>query len=86
MRSPAWPKWKEAMEEEHAALEVHRTWCLEKPPPGTNVIGCRWVFIVKCDANGAPIRYRARLVTQGFSHTAHRHKFYSPENSLKFIV
>ena len=40
MRSPAWPQWKEVMEEEHAALEAHQTWCLEKLPPGVNIVGC----------------------------------------------
>ena len=67
MRSPAWPKWKEAMEEEHTALAAHRTWKLEKPPPGANIVGCRWVFRLKQDASGAIVRYRARLVAQGYS-------------------
>jgi hypothetical protein len=64
-RSPAWPQWKDAMEEEHNALEVHKTWRLEKPPPGFKVIGNQWVYHVKRDAAGAINRYRARLVILG---------------------
>jgi hypothetical protein len=55
------------MEEEHAALEEHKTWRLEKPPPGANVIGNRWVFVVKRDAGGAVDHHHAWLVAQGFS-------------------
>lgn len=66
-RSPNWPQWQEAIEAERFALESHGTWRLEEPPSGTNVVGCRWVFVVKRDASGAINRYRARLVAQGFS-------------------
>lgn len=64
---PEWPRWEEAMEEELNALEVHGTWRLEKPPPGANVVSCRWVFHAKKDASGNVYRYRARLVARGFS-------------------
>lgn len=37
---PEWPRWKEAMEEEQRALEAHRTWRLEKPPAGVNIVSC----------------------------------------------
>ena len=65
MRSPDWPCWKEAMEEEKEALEVHRTWRVVDMPKGSNVVGCRWVFAIKCDVAGNIICYKARLVAQG---------------------
>ena len=34
--------------------------------PGKQAIGCRWVFKVKCNADGTVERYRGRLVAQGF--------------------
>jgi hypothetical protein len=64
-RRPAWPQWKDAMEEEHNALEVHKTWGLKKPPLGFKVIGNQWVYHVKRDAAGAINHYRARLVILG---------------------
>ena len=36
-------------------------------PPGRKAIGCRWVFKRKRDADGNVIKYKARLVAQGFS-------------------
>ncbi|CAN0059152.1 unnamed protein product, partial [Phaeothamnion confervicola] len=36
-------------------------------PHGRNVIGYRWVFAKKRAADGAILRYKARLVAQGFS-------------------
>lgn len=30
-------------------------------------MGCRWVFAIKNDANGNPMRYKARLVEKGYS-------------------
>ena len=39
-----WPRWEKVMKKEMEALSKHRTWRLERPPPGTNVVSCRWVF------------------------------------------
>ncbi|PIL37456.1 transcription factor [Ganoderma sinense ZZ0214-1] len=66
-RRPEWPRWEEAMKEEMEALSKHGTWRLEHPPPGTNIVSCRWVFHAKKDASGNISRYRARLVARGFS-------------------
>ncbi|PIL29342.1 hypothetical protein GSI_09393 [Ganoderma sinense ZZ0214-1] len=66
-RHPEWPRWEEAMLEELRALEAHGIWVLEAPPPGANIISCRWVFHAKKDAAGNVTRLRARLVARGFS-------------------
>ncbi|KAK1667225.1 hypothetical protein QYE76_055384 [Lolium multiflorum] len=39
--------WRSAMEDEHAALLRNNTWTLVPKPPGTNIIGSRWVFKTK---------------------------------------
>jgi histone deacetylase 1/2 len=36
-------------------------------PPGTNIIGSRWVFKTKHKADGSLDKYKARLIAQGFT-------------------
>jgi hypothetical protein len=58
--------WQQAMDEEMASLLANNTWTLKEPPPGINPIPVKWVYKVKCDANGNFQRYKARLVVKGF--------------------
>lgn len=60
-------KWKAAMDEEMASLRDNETWTLTKAPQRGNVVGCKWVFKCKPDESGKTVRYKARLVAQGFS-------------------
>ena len=48
-------------------MKAAGTWDLVEAPKGANVVGSKWVFRVKKDAMGKIIRYKARLVAQGFS-------------------
>ncbi len=66
-RRPDWPLWEKAISEELAMLKTTGTWRLEEAPPRANIIGSKWVFKAKKDAVGNIARYKARLVTQGFS-------------------
>lgn len=66
-RRPDWPLWEAAMLEEMATLKAAGTWVLFKPPAGANIIGSQWTFRAKKDATGNIVRYKARLVAQGFS-------------------
>lgn len=59
-------QWKAAMDEEMQALTSNGSWVLVERPK-TNIVGCKWVYKQKYDENGKPVRYRARLVAQGFS-------------------
>ena len=45
----------------------NNTWQLVDLPDGKNVVGCRWIFKKKRNADGAVNRYKARLVAQGYS-------------------
>src|SRR5690349_17405085 len=48
-------------------MEQHGVWELVPRPRGANIVGCRWIFKVKTNADGTVARYKARLVAQGFS-------------------
>jgi hypothetical protein len=43
----------------------NETWHLVPPPKGRNVIDYKWVYKIKCKANGNLDRYKARLA-KGF--------------------
>jgi len=59
--------WKAAMDEEMGTLGKMETWKKVLLPEGRKAIGCRWVFTKKRDEHGNIIKYKARLVAQGFS-------------------
>ena len=61
------PVWVQAMYEEIEALRAQGTWTLESLPCHKNLVGCKWIFKIKRHANGSIARYKARLVSQGFS-------------------
>ena len=55
------------MQKELVALEKARTWTIVECPPNVNVVGCKWVFQIKRNANGEIDKYKARLVAKGYS-------------------
>ena len=59
--------WKEAMDAEMEQLREMGTWKKEALPVGRKAIGCKWVFLRKKDEHGKIVKYKARLVAQGFS-------------------
>ena len=61
-----WPSWKAAMDCKMEMLEKAVTWKPVICPPGKNVVGCKWVFRVKCKADGSIKKYKAQLITHGF--------------------
>lgn len=62
------PEWKSAMDCEYDALLRNKTWCLVPPSPKMNVVGNKWIFRIKRNADGSIQRYKARLVVKGFHH------------------
>ena len=64
---PDWIHFKEAMDAEIAQLHQLKTYSLDSLPADRTPIGCRWVFLIKRDPDGNIIKYKARLVAQGFS-------------------
>ena len=67
MRSPDWPLWEAAIQKELGSIRSFETWELVDPPPNTNIVGSKFVFRIKRNADGSIASYKARLVAQGFS-------------------
>jgi len=57
------------MDEEMATLDASATWELVALPKDKKVIGCKWVYKVKHNADGSVNRYKARLVAKGYAQT-----------------
>jgi hypothetical protein len=55
------------MAREIATLEQARTWTPVPRPPGRNIVGSKWVFRIKRNADGSIEKYKARVVTHGFT-------------------
>ena len=67
MKSPDSQKWLQACCLKYDTIMGYSSWELVKRPPEVNIIRCRWTFRVKWDNLGQIDKYKARLVTQGFS-------------------
>jgi hypothetical protein len=63
-----WNKCKEAIEAELASLKKREVFSFVIPtPPRTFPVGFKWVFIRKRNENNDVVRYKPRLVAQGFT-------------------
>ena len=63
-----WPKWREAMQAElHSLIKRDVFGPVVQTPASIKPVGDKWVFVRKRNENNDIIRYKARLVAQGFS-------------------
>lgn len=60
-------EWQKAMAEEMKSIEKNSTWELVEAPEGKNIIGLKWVFRTKYNADGSIQKHKARLVAKGYS-------------------
>ena len=57
------------MEEETLPLEKNQTWEIIKSLKGKKLVGCKWVSMVKYRVDKTLEKYKARLVTKGYTQT-----------------
>jgi hypothetical protein len=63
-----WNKWKEIIEVELNSLKKRKVFTDMVPtPPRIFPVGFKWVFIQKRNENNEVVRYKAKLITQGFT-------------------
>ena len=66
-KAPDWNKWKEAIQAELASLTKRKVFSSVMPTPSKIFpVGFKWVFIRKRNEKNEVVRYKARLVAQGF--------------------
>ena len=66
----AWaiPEWRESIEREWECLIKNETWRTPQMDAMIcNIVGCKWVFKIKRDQHGRIVKYKSRLVAQGFT-------------------
>ena len=59
--------WRSAMKEEISAILRNNAWTMVKPRKNIIPIGVKWVFRVKKDNMGKVVRYKVRLVVEGYA-------------------
>jgi hypothetical protein len=63
-----WGKWKKAIEAEITSLYKRQVFSEVMPTPrGIFPVGYKWVFVWKRNEQNEVVRYKARLVAQGFT-------------------
>jgi hypothetical protein len=67
MRNAHSSKWLEAMKDEIKSMSTNRVWDLEEIPKGAKIVGCKWVYKMKCDSKENIKRFKARLVAKVFT-------------------
>jgi hypothetical protein len=65
--SPDATEWIAAMDNEMDSIHRLSTYTVADLPLGCKPIGTKWVYAIKRDNNSVIIRYKARLVAQGFT-------------------
>jgi len=58
--------WREAMLQELKMIEKNNTWELVDKPRNRNIIGVKWLYKTKLNADGSVQKHKARLVVKGY--------------------
>ena len=55
------------MQDEFNSLQENETWELVSLPPKRKLVQCKWVFQKKIAADGYDVKYKAILISKGYS-------------------
>jgi len=55
------------MEEELSMIQKNNTWTLVDRPEGRKVIGVKWIYRTKLNADNSINKHKARLVVEGYA-------------------
>lgn len=79
--------WSKAMAAEIDSIERNNTWTLTELPSDHKVIGLKWIFKLKKDAEGIIIKHMARLVAKGYAleHEIDYDEVYAPMTRLEMV-
>lgn len=62
------PKWQEVMKSKLASIEIRKFFGhIAQTPDNIKLVCHKWIFVKKRNKNNEMVRYKARLVVQGFS-------------------
>jgi hypothetical protein len=78
--------WKEAIEKEINSIENHQVWenHADEPP---NPLDTTWVFRIKDNTHGDPLKFKSRLCVQGFNqiHGTDYDETYAPTGKVSTL-
>lgn len=75
------------MDKEMQSIEENNTWKLSEFPSEKKMIGLKWIFKLKKDAEGKIIKYKARLVAKGYvqEHGVDYDEVFAPVTRLEIV-
>ena len=59
-------RWRSACKDEIGSIDKNETWVLLEKPHGVKLIGLKWIFKIKRNADGSINKYKSRLVAKGY--------------------
>ncbi|KAL0396609.1 UNVERIFIED_CONTAM: Copia protein [Sesamum calycinum] len=62
-----WKSWKKAIQDELDSLKARSIWTYNSNSKSVKPVGYKWVFVRKRNEQNEVVRYKARLVAQGFT-------------------